>query len=334
MNPARVEICVSKMMLRNHLSKLIVASLFILGFAAFELWDRYFPSVVNNRNSKEISRIKVDPSDFSFAVFGDHKGHGHIFKPLLRDVGKDKNIAFAMDLGDLVRNGRRWFFERFLTEVKNNLTIPLLVAIGNHDLYRGSKKYREIFGPTYYSFQIGQNYFIVLDASTLSGLDKLERRWLEDELEKSKISNVRLVFMHVPPFDPRKGKGYKSLADGEDLLELFRRYQVTHLFCSHIHGFFSGQWEGVPYTISGGAGAGLQGTDPQHFFHHYIKVSISGGNVETEVRRIDVEKSSIQHFISFMKDYGPEWGLFAGMLISLFALGYSVKKDHHQANSV
>jgi hypothetical protein len=136
--------------------------------------------------------------------------------------------------------------------------------------------------------------------------------------------------MHVPPFDPRKDKGYKCLHDGEDLLELFRRYQVTHLFCSHIHGYFSGLWEGVPYTITGGAGAGLQGTDPQHFFHHYVKVHVSGGNVETEVRRIDVRKKRVKDFLSFMEDYGPEWGLSGGLLISLFTLALSIKKDHRK----
>lgn len=316
--------------LKNHLVNLVITSLFILGLVAFEFWDRYFPSTVHERNQREISKIKVDPADFSFAVFGDHKGHGHNFKPLLRNVSHDKKIAFAMDLGDLVREGRRSFYRRFLHQIRKNLTIPLLVAIGNHDLYRGSANYQEIFGPTYYSFQIGQNYFIILDASTISGVDKAQRQWLEEELRRSQVSKVRLVFMHVPPFDPREGKGYKRLADGEDLLELFRRYQVTHLFCSHIHGYFSGIWEGVPYTITGGAGAGLQGTDAQHFFHHYVKVHISEGKVETELKRIDVQKSSLKDFRSFMKDYGPEWGLCAGLLISLLTLGYSMKKDRRK----
>lgn len=316
---------------RNPLVNLIIASLFVLGLAAFEFWDRYLPSIVHDRNEREISKMKVDSTDFSFAVFGDHRGHAYYFKPLLRDVSRDKKIAFVMDLGDLVREGRKSFYRRFLRQIGKNLTVPLLAAIGNHDLYRGSANYREIFGSTYYSFQIGQSYFIVLDASMVSGLDWAQRHWLEDELQRSQVSKVRLVFMHVPPFDPRKGNGDKHLADGEDLLELFKRYQVTHLFCSHIHGYFSGIWEGVPYTITGGAGAGLQGTDPDHFFHHYVKVHISGGKVETEIRRIDVKKSSMKDFLSFMKDYGPEWGLLAGLMISLFALGRSIKRGYRKS---
>ena len=62
------------------------------------------------------------------------------------------------------------------------MTIPFLTAVGNHDLDNGSGNYQEIFGPTYYSFQIGQNYFIVLDASTEPSFDKTQLKWLEDEL--------------------------------------------------------------------------------------------------------------------------------------------------------
>ncbi|MGZ3591083.1 MAG: hypothetical protein ACXU99_10560, partial [Thermodesulfobacteriota bacterium] len=97
-----------KKLFKNHLIHLIIASLFILGFVAFEFWDHYVPPSAQDRNRREISRIKVDPADFSFAVFGDHKGHEFVFEPLLRDVDHDKQIAFALELGDLVRQGRRW----------------------------------------------------------------------------------------------------------------------------------------------------------------------------------------------------------------------------------
>jgi hypothetical protein len=323
-----------KKLFKNHSINLIIASFFVLGFVAFEFWDHYLPPTFHDRNKREISRVKVDSTDFSFAVFGDNKGHDYNFEPLLRDVNHDKKIAFAVDLGDLVRQGRRWFYRRFLHQIEKNLTVPFLVAIGNHDLYRGSTNYREIFGPTYYSFQIGEVDFIVLDTSARFQFDKAERQWLETELQRSQASKVRLVFMHVPPFDPRgRPEFVKCLPekDGKDLLDLCKRYNVTHLFASHIHGYFSGVWEGVPYTITGGAGAGLHGKDPQHFFYHYIKVHVSGGKVEMELSRIDVQKSSMKDFLSFIKDFGPEWGLLAGLLISLSILAYSIKKDYRKS---
>lgn len=318
---------------RNHPVNLIIFSLFIAGFVAFEFWDHYIPPSIQDRNQREISRIKVDPADFSFAVFGDHKGHDACFEPLLRDVDHDKQIAFAIELGDLVRQGRRWFYRRLLNQVEKNLSIPFLAVIGNHDLYRGSSNYREIFGPTYTSFQIGEVDFIFLDTSARFQFDKAERQWLETELQRSQASKVRFVFMHVPLFDPRgRPEFVKCLSekDGKDLLDLCGRYNVTHLFASHIHGYFSGLWEGVPYTITGGAGAGLHGKDPQHFFHHYIKVHVSGDEVGMEVKHID-ETARMMDLFSFIKDYGPEWGLFAGLIISLLTLGLSIKKDYHKS---
>ncbi|MGZ3568280.1 MAG: hypothetical protein ACXU9W_05750, partial [Thermodesulfobacteriota bacterium] len=126
-----------KRLFKNHLIHFIIASLFILGFVTFEFWDHYVPPSAQDRNRREISRIKVDPADFSFAVLGDHKGHEFVFEPLLRDVDHDKQIAFALELGDLVRQGRRWFYRRLLNQVERNLSIPFLAVIGNHDLYRG-----------------------------------------------------------------------------------------------------------------------------------------------------------------------------------------------------
>ena len=319
--------------LKKHLIHLILSLLFILGFFGFEIWDHYIPPSVQNRNQREISKIKVNPTEFSFAVFGDHKGHDAHFEPLLRDVNHDKKIAFAIELGDLVRQGRKWFFRRLLNQVEKNLSIPYLAVIGNHDLYRGSENYRDFFGPTYTSFQIGDIDFIVLDTSGRFVFDRVQRQWLETELHRSQNSKARFVFMHVPLFDPRGQLKYVkcfSEKDGKDLLNLFKRYRVTHLFASHIHGYFSGMWEGVPYTITGGAGAGLHGEVPEHFFHHYLKVHVSGDHVKIEVRRIDVENENAKNFLSFVKDYGPEWGMFAGMILSLLTLGLSLGKDQRQ----
>jgi len=128
--------------------------------------------------------------------------------------------------------------------------------------------------------------------------------------------------MHVPPFDPR-GEGLdKCLQDGKEVIPLFRQYHVTHLLASHLHGYFSGVWEGVPYTITGGAGASLQGEDPAHFFHHFVTVRVQEGNVEVTVNRIDAAYSMASVFDMF-EDYMLDWGLllpptaaFLGVLIS------------------
>jgi len=313
---------ITKKVFKEHSIKIIFAFFCILLFVVLKFWDYYAPLPFNEWNKKEVSRIKVsNPSDFTFAVFGDNKGDSSVFEPLLRDIDRRMEIAFAIDIGDLVHKGKRGRFRRFLNQVQKNLAIPLLTAIGNHDLNNGSGKYQEIFGSTYYAFQIGQSYFIILDTAMASGLDKAERQWLEEELQRAQALQARFVFMHVPPFDPRGGGSNKCPPekDGKDLLDLFRRYKVTHLFASHLHGYFSGVWDGVPYTITGGAGGRLQGKDPEHFFHHYVEVRFYNGKVDMVVRLIDGE-GTMAHLIDLMKDYWLEWGLLLGASISLLTI--------------
>jgi len=315
---------------KEHPIKIILATLCMLLFIGIKLWDSYAPLSIHDWNQKEISRINVaDPNDFTFAVCGDNRGNRSVFVALLRNIDHDIEIAFAIDCGDLVGTGKRVRFRRFLNQVEENLAIPLLTAIGNHDLKHGSATYREIFGSTYYSFHVGKSYFIVLDATTETGFDTAERKWLGEELQRAKTSAARFVFMHVPVFDPRGGKYHKCLPekDQKDLLDLFKRYRVTHLFASHIHGWFSGVWEGVPYTITGGAGAKLEGDDSQHFFHHYVTVHLRNGKTDVMVRRVDAEDGA-RYFFDLVEDYLLGWSLVLGASISLFTLALSMKNRH------
>ena len=303
-----------------------MASLCVLLFIGITVWHSYAPVPIHSRNQRELSRITVaDPNDYSFAVMGDNKGNRSVFEPLLRDIGQDKEIAFAIDDGDLVDGGTVGHYRRFLSQVQENLSIPFLTAIGNHDLDNNgsNKNYKEIFGPTYYSFQVGKGYFIVLDATTQAGFDKTERQWLEKELQRGQAAKARFIFMHVPVFDARGGTYHKSLPDKDqmDLLNLFRRYKVTHLFASHLHGYFSGMQAGVPYTLTGGAGGYLQGKDPEHFFYHYVKVHVRDGKADVMVRRIAAEHG-MTYFFELMEDYALRWVLLlaAGVLLLSLAL--------------
>ena len=314
--------------------RIIPAALCILAFAGIALWNSFAPVSVHNGNHMAISRITVsDPNNYSFAVIGDNKGNRSVFVPLLRDIGQDREIAFALDDGDLVNGGTMGHYRRFLKQVQENLSIPMLTAIGNHDLNHGSNNnYQAIFGPPYYSFQIGQGYVIVLDATTEAGFDKTERVWLEQELRKSQGVKSRFVFMHVPPFEVRGSTYHKSLPDKDqkDLLDLFRRYKLTHLFASHLHGYFSGVRSGVPYTITGGAGGSLQGNGPEHFFHHYVKVNVKNGQADVIVKRIDAANPMI-YLLEILEDYVLQWALLLAAVLLLLSIVLPMMRDRRRA---
>ncbi len=243
-----------------------------------------------NWNYQNLERIKSPPGKFSFAVFGDNQNSVTVFNDLIDRLNHD-DIAFAFDNGDLVCDGEVEKYRFFLRQVER-LEKPLLTAMGNHETYAGKRgNYYDIFGPFYYSFAVGQSYFIVLDNADERNPGPFQLEWLEAELEKSRAYEQRFVFMHIPLYDTRRSgfglkHGMKNRATAKKLNRLLDRYDVTMLFASHIHEYDRGVWGRTPYIITGGAGGELAGTDPDRYFFHFLRVKVLDGRVEYEVVRL------------------------------------------------
>lgn len=251
----------------------------ILLLSSFELWGHFYPLPAHNWNIEKVNEISVgDPGNFSFAVFGDNKGTKFAFENLLKLIDHDQDITLAISLGDVVLNGKKERYDYFLNQVRRYLSIPLLTTMGN-DEHRGKgrKLHHAIFGPSFYSFQIGKNYFIVLDNADKEGIDPNQKQWLTKELSTAMSYNRRIIFMHVPLYDPRGDRHHHCMPEesSEMLINLFIKYSVTHIFAAHIPGYFQGEWQGIPYTISGGAGTKLAGDDPDHYFFHFLNSTLS-----------------------------------------------------------
>ncbi|WP_025324097.1 VTT domain-containing protein [Deferrisoma camini] len=265
------------------------------------------PLPAADRNFREIARIPaVGPGEpFSFAVLGDNRNSQTVFTEILRRIDADPDIRFAVDLGDLVFDGEREKYRFFLEQI-GGFTKPLLVAPGNHDIREGGRAvYYDAFGPFYYSFRVGDALFVVLDDADEVGFTPSQWAWAERVVKESGAAHTFVMF-HVPLFDPRHRTDldwlkavlpgparnwmfHHSLADDAKAREYaaaFRRWGVTRLYCSHVHGFYRGEWAGVPFTLTGGAGAPLVGVDPEHDFYHYVKVTVGPGGVREEVVRI------------------------------------------------
>jgi predicted phosphodiesterase len=240
----------------------------------------------NQENLAKVQSAAAEP--VTFAVMGDSGGNPLVFGGLLKKVDRDSALAFVIHLGDMVREAGLEQYQTFFTVVRQNLHKPLLAVVGNHELTgdRELNLFHPMFGPDYYAFQIGQNYFIVInDAAEQEGMSQAQLSWLEAELQKSQNYKTRMVFCHIPLYDPRNVDKPHALKPEEaaKLSALFKKYNVTHVFAGHIHSYYAGDWKGLPYTITGGAGAPLVGTDPQHAFYHYLKVSLQGDQVQIQV---------------------------------------------------
>ena len=276
--------------IKNTLHKIFLASVLVVLIFAVVVKIHHivtFPKI-EDWNYHQIERINKNKNNFSFIVFGDNKNSITTFQNLIKDINKE-DALFAIDDGDLVYDGEMEKFRFFIKQIQT-INKPFLTVIGNHEIKEGGRaNYYDLFGRFYYSFAIGKSYFIVLDDANERNLDPWQLEWLKKELKRSQKYKYRFVFMHVPLFDPRPGLNH-SLLDknfARYLNNLFDQYKVTMIFASHIHAYFRGFWQNTPYIITGGAGAELAGTDPKHYFYHYIKVKVMDNGINYQVVKLE-----------------------------------------------
>lgn len=242
-------------------------------------------------NEIELRRIAAleQKVPFSFVVMGDNRDGDEILKRILERLDKSE-IIFAINNGDLVSHGFSWEFEEY-REILKHSSKPIVSAIGNHEvplLFGDESNFEKYIGKSSFSFSFVNSYFIFVDNANKKRVAQKQMEWLEKELRKSQKYKYRFVFMHVPLFDPRKGKrarghSMKDIQNAKELNSLFDRYEVTMLFASHIHSYFKGKWSATPYIITGGAGAP---NTRDGGFYHYIVVKVDKDGVEYMLKRL------------------------------------------------
>jgi len=255
-----------------------------------------FASPYNKEMLQKIEHSNKNQTKFSFAVMGDDRDGDNVLKKIISQINRDNNITFSINNGDLVQDGYKKEFEKYLKEIKAS-NKPMLSIIGNHELpwYDGKSNYEKFFGKTDFAFVYGNSYFIILDSSDKK-FTKNQKKWLTKQLEISQKYSNKFVFTHVPLYDPRKGEyakghSFKSLKEAKELNDLFDKYKVTMLFCSHIHFYYQGKWQKTPFIITGGAGAPLKHYKNKGFYN-YVKVTVNGNKVEYKVIKINEKEPS------------------------------------------
>ncbi len=129
--------------------------------------------------------------------------------------------------------------------------IKLYNVAGNHDVGNeptpaSLARYRDNYGPDWYSFRAEGIYGIVLDSSIIGSPAKvpeeaaLQEQWLRAELEKAKSTGARIViFQHIPWFlaKPDEPDQYFNIpiTARAKYLHLFSEYGVKNLFAGHYH---------------------------------------------------------------------------------------------------
>lgn len=222
---------------------------------------------------------KADQSHYKILFLGDlHLAS----RSSNNDLGQFRKVAsdiksysstlgkvYAITLGDMTWD-LYWYDQKYgmadyAKTINETLSgLPIYHTIGNHDndMYgigqMGAKKsFSTSVAPPYYSFNIGNIHYIMLDnvdcskyagaSNTDSGKverDKQEEgviydpqwQWLAEDLKYVSKDTPIFVMMHVPVFSTTGvNKFGKNMKDCDKLLAAFDGYQLVHYVTGHTH---------------------------------------------------------------------------------------------------
>lgn len=232
--------------------------------------------------SKAYLNIRHASSDsVRFYVFGDSQGYEGGVEQIVSTANKDRP-DFLFHCGDITPFGQETQYVSFIQALRN-LTIPLFTTAGNHDIrIGGDVRYLQHFGPSSYSFDFGPAHFTIFDTST-DNVSEEAFSWLSNDIMGSS-AGWKIVFTHVPPFDPRPGENH-TLSNNttiERLMNLFEISGVNIVFAGHIQIFNETILNGVRYVVTGGAGAGISAS-LQGGLYHYVNVTLEGTSLVMNV---------------------------------------------------
>lgn len=174
--------------------------------------------------------------------------------------------------------------------------IPLYHVAGNHDVYNHPTPetlawYETKFGKPWYSFTYQNCLFIILESNVLkhpegaSAVDKWQIEWLRLTLENAEKRNFyhKTVYIHHPMFiesvDEKDSYGNMPSARRLELLELFRKYNITAVFSGHYHRNRYARYGDVELVTTSSSGIALPEDNPEDPLGFRI-VKVCPGRIE------------------------------------------------------
>lgn len=236
--------------------------------------DHYRATVspANVAENQSFTLTKVNQSSYKVIFLGDmHVAN----RTANNDLGQFKKVAaelnkyvkslsgkvYAITLGDMTWD-LYWYDRKYgpsdyaktVNEVLGGL--PIYHTIGNHDNdmnaignLNAKSPFSASIAPPYYSFNIGDIHYIMLDnvdCSTYNGdgsrnhiegqIYDPQWEWLKNDLKYVSKDTPIMVMMHVPVFSTTGVNKYgKNMKDCDKLLAAFDGYQLVHYVTGHTH---------------------------------------------------------------------------------------------------
>ncbi len=166
----------------------------------------------------------------------------------------DGDYTFGLCLGDIVGWDHSIYPQ--YNKIMGKAGLEYRYVMGNHDMTNygrshetSMKGYQDMYGPAWYSFNVGKVHYIVLNNNFFVGrdwyyigyIDERQLAWLENDLSYVKKGSRVVVSMHIPTTldkSDRESFSYSRVAD--DLLNKPALYKMlepykTMILSGHMH---------------------------------------------------------------------------------------------------
>lgn len=290
---------------------------------------QFYLSTKENRKSydfllKESKRTQT--KEHSFIQITDTEvtgGLGRWVTDLKYYIGNEKP-AFLIHTGDICYESGLQMHAKVVNS--QTMDCPVYYCIGNHDLVKGNygeELYESLFGPTWYSFDVGNMHYVVTPMShgdnptdyTLTDV----YNWLKNDLAMMREEQSLIVFNH-DLFTPSDDFVYK--ADDQHRIDL-RKHRIKAELYGHMHYSYVRNQNGI-YTICTGT---LDKGGIDHSPSSFREIKVNANNeIKTQLRYTFIEPKVT--IVSPMNHQKANMTIFDGQL------PVSVNTYHSQAKTL
>jgi 3',5'-cyclic AMP phosphodiesterase CpdA len=231
-----------------------------------------------------------DESEFKILAIGDTQGFPSLYESMLLD-DVIKESSFILHLGDITPSGSDESLKMF-HNITSNSKIPVYSTPGNHDIKesKSTRYYERFFGVSEYYFKYLGFIFISLNSS--SGYFSEESFSLINSIQNEFPSSPKILFTHIPLFDPRPGKNHTLINSSQStrMLSLLESINVKAVISGHIHFFNHTVLNEIHFITSGGGGAYLYEDPEEGGYYHFTEITVGTLSNDVSVNPIPLTK--------------------------------------------
>jgi 3',5'-cyclic AMP phosphodiesterase CpdA len=258
------------------------------------------------------------PGVVRLIVGGDSRDDSAHVLPWAFREAHARGVAAFLFLGDMELSPE--LDRSFARELALLEPIPFYPVLGNHEIKQigflsiGKEAAERAFaahflgtarspvrsalpGRVVYSADLpGGVHFVALDNVSQQGFGADQMAWLDADLTSARAQATTkhiVIGMHKPlahngvATHGMDADGAKAVSESDAALAMFVKSHVDLIIASHVHQLSQFEQAGIRCYITGGLGAPLTRSGPEHSFHHFLQLDVADDGIRVTVVRFD-----------------------------------------------